>query len=115
MEKNKNNQNRTEETSKPTNQPETNREKITPEIDPNNPTARRDKQNGSIQDNQNPKDKTNPTLPKTHLEKGETTAYDKDRTEEIVYGTDTESKSIKLDSKKEENEVENPYNKEGNL
>lgn len=118
MEKNKSDQSRLSETVKSTNQPPTKQEKISPNIDTNNSAARRDKQNGSIQDNQDPKDKINPILPKIQTKKEEINPeaeYAAERDEEMVYGTDTEANSKKIDSMQEENKRENPYIKEGNL
>jgi len=135
MEKNKNNQTIPEQTATPSNQ--TTQEKTNRESekfsDSETLSQRRDKEDGTIQDNQDPKDKTNTKHPKTQIrnvdsieedgesieendewEGAEETIDENKSSDEIGNGTNQESEQRAFNSQPE-SKAENPYNKEGGL
>lgn len=121
-----------EETNNPSNQPEKEQEKTKKEIDPNNPIAKQDKQDGAIQNNQHLQDKTNTSIlnareqvgnlstPIEMTEKKNKNGNTQEREEEIreeaiIDGIHGVTESIKFDSEKKESNTESLYIKKGDL
>lgn len=136
MENKQNDRPNQEETDEQLNQPVVEQEKTKKEINPNNPSANQNKQDGSIQKNKHPQDKTSISILNTHdqvedistplemtekeNEEGNTQERENEiREEAIIDGIHGVTKSIKFprkeSTKKTEGKTDNLYIKKGDL